>query len=526
VHALIHPITFVKAVYRTFFLEGISVQAAGLGFKTLLSLIPLGVVVATIFAVVELQPMEERGRKPPAATTSGEAKTETAGGDGENVAQASGDSLGQIRQFLDSLFVPEKAREATEWIENQVRALRGSSTSVTIIGLILLAATGFFLFQTVETVMNQIFHVRTPRRFSAQLLAFWAFLTLGPLLLGVSMYGTHVFSAKFSAEYLPSNLSFLADYKTMAIAAIPFLFTLIAFFLLNWLSPNTHVRVVPALVGALIAALLWEGMKRGFNYFMQNYVSYQPLYGGLATGVILLIWLYLSWYVALLGATIAYHLQFPPGVGRWPGTESGPRLALGLVTLVADAFQRGDPPPTEKWLARRLNAPPGQLSGVCAPLEAAGILVRVEGRKPSWVLTRAAEGISLRSVYEALGDRIGGKPTGLSGGSADAFFRSIDEGVIASLGTRTVADLIPATLRPVVSRADREPEPTVRVDPAESEEKRAAAPVEPEDAEDGPPFLDALIVDPASDEVEREDRPGTESLRPGSKPLEKADDQE
>jgi len=477
---------------------------------------------------VELQPVDTSGgvsaEAPPAATAP--AGSETAP-EPKGPEPKGRDSLGQVRRFLDELFVPEKAREATEWIEGQVRTLRGRSTSVTIIGLILLAATGFFLFQTVETVMNQIFRVRTPRRFSAQLLGFWAFLTLGPLLLGVSMYGTHVFSARFSAENLPSYLSFLADYKTMALAAIPFLFTLIAFFLLNWLSPNTHVRVIPALVGALIAALLWEGMKRGFNYFMQSYVSYQPLYGGLATGVILLIWLYLSWYVALLGATIAYHLQFPPGSGRWPGAESGPRLALGLVALVADAFRRGDAPPSEKWLARRLNAHPGRLSEVCGPLEAAGILVRAEGRKPSWVLTRAAEAITLRSIYQALGDRIGGKPAGVSIGKADAFFRSVDDGVIASLGTQTVADLIPGPVRPAEAESPFAPEPEPKPDGgADLDDAGADDGVATPGPEVDAAFEDAPIVDPAFEALEPEDDPEAESFRAEPKPLEKPGDHE
>ena len=37
---LLHPIVYIKAVYRTFFEDGISIHAAGLSFKTLLSLIP------------------------------------------------------------------------------------------------------------------------------------------------------------------------------------------------------------------------------------------------------------------------------------------------------------------------------------------------------------------------------------------------------------------------------------------------------------------------------------------------------
>ena len=118
VSALIHPIAFIKAVYRTFFREGVSVQAAGLAFKTLLSLIPLGIVVATVYAVVQLDAPAAKGeseapRAAAAEAAASESPEESKSGDGDKV-----DSLGRLRGFIDDMFVPDQARKATEWIEN------------------------------------------------------------------------------------------------------------------------------------------------------------------------------------------------------------------------------------------------------------------------------------------------------------------------------------------------------------------------------------------------------------------------
>ncbi|MBN2492074.1 MAG: YihY family inner membrane protein [Planctomycetes bacterium] len=441
-HALAHPVALLRAIYRTFFVEGISVHAAGLAFKTLLGLIPLGVVVATIYAVVQFRATapESEAAPPPAAPSA----PAPAAGDGA----AGADGLGHVRGFIDDLFMPEQARKATHWIEQRIRALRNSSTSVTIVGLLLLAATAFFLFRTVEFVLNRIYHVRAGRALGAQILTFWAFLTLGPLLLGASVYGTHLLTTPLAADSLPASLPVLAALRRVALPAIPFLFTWLGFFLLNWLAPNTHVRIVPALAGALVAALLWEAMKYGFNLWLRDYVSYEPVYGGLAAGVILLVWLYLSWYLALLGATIAFHLQYPPGSGHWPGTTSAPRLALGLVALVGEAFERGQRPPPEKVLSRRLNSPVGPLREVADALLKAGILVRADAKGSGYLPARSPETIALGAVYAAVGDPVGGRPAGVAGTSADAFFRSLEDGVAAALGEHTVADLLRPFARP------------------------------------------------------------------------------
>ncbi len=438
--ALLHPVALLKAIHRSFFLEGISVHAAGLAFKTLLSLIPLGVVVATIYAVVEFKEPEPDG-------TAAEARGSPADGTGEagttGEENLASDSLGRLRQTLDKFFVPEQAQKATLWIEKQVRLLRSSSTPVTFVGLLLLCGTAFFLFRTVEIVMNRIYRVRVSRSTGAQILAFWAFLTLGPLLIGASFYATHLFS-KFTPEEWP-GLGFLAQaasYEQILTKVLPFTLTLVMFFFLTWLAPNTHVRVLPALVGALFSAAVWEVAKWGISYFLTGFVSYDYLYGGLATGIILLLWLYLSWYLALFGCTLAYHLQYPPGGADWPGTEARARLALALVVDIGKTYRSGASPEPFRRLCRKLNCPEGLLKEMAAALEKADILVRTQRPRSGYVLARAPESLRLTEVYQALGAPVGGLPAGATKSSVGRFFQDLEAGAASTLGTRSVADIL------------------------------------------------------------------------------------
>lgn len=56
--------------------------------------------------------------------------------------------------------------------------------------------------------------------------------------------------------------------------------------------------------GALVAAVLWLVVSIGFAFYTANFASYAKTYGTLATIVVLLLWLWLSALVVLLGAEV------------------------------------------------------------------------------------------------------------------------------------------------------------------------------------------------------------------------------
>jgi len=57
-------------------------------------------------------------------------------------------------------------------------------------------------------------------------------------------------------------------------------------------------------VGSVFAALMWLLASFGFSYYVSNFAHYDRMYGTLGGVIILLFWLYLSFYIVLLGAEI------------------------------------------------------------------------------------------------------------------------------------------------------------------------------------------------------------------------------
>ena len=133
------------------------------------------------------------------------------------------------------------------------------------------------------------------------MLAYWAVLTPGPLLIGVSLSIT---SYLVSLTFVSEQTVFAQAYSHL-LDVLPFVLEVIAFIMLYKAVPNCDVRFRDALTGGIVAALLFKVSKRGFAWFVLNYSRYHISYGALATIPILLIWIYISWSVVLMGAAVA-----------------------------------------------------------------------------------------------------------------------------------------------------------------------------------------------------------------------------
>ncbi|MCB0196691.1 MAG: YihY/virulence factor BrkB family protein, partial [Anaerolineae bacterium] len=92
---------------------------------------------------------------------------------------------------------------------------------------------------------------------------------------------------------------------------IPSLFLLIAFLNLYRWIPNTKVRWREAIGGALVSVLGFEMVTSGFRWYLTSGLArYQVVYGSLGAVVALMLWLYLSSVVVLLGAHLSAAIAF------------------------------------------------------------------------------------------------------------------------------------------------------------------------------------------------------------------------
>jgi len=201
-------------------------------------------------------------------------------------------------------------------------------------GLVVLLFTAVTLMLTIDRTLNGIWRVRKPRPIAQRVLIYWAAVTLGPLLLGVSLTFTSyaISASKGLVADIPGGVSIILN-------ALQFLLLSGAIAGLFHYVPNTHVRWRHALAGGVFVAAGFELAKRGLGWYLSSVPTYATVYGAFATVPILLIWMYLGWVIVLLGAVVAaYAPSLQMRVVRRPAVP-GYRfeLAVGMLRELSNA---------------------------------------------------------------------------------------------------------------------------------------------------------------------------------------------
>lgn len=261
-NAIQEPLAFARFIARRFSDDQCFEAAGALSYTTIFALVPLLTVALSIFAS-----FQEFSRFSEAVTS-----------------------------FVFRHFVPTSGEE----IEAYVRDFVTKASHLTSVGTIALFVSGLLLMTSIEHSFNRIWRVVTPRRALARFIVFWTTLTLGPLLVGA---GLAISSALLASPYL-SGFSAAYELEVTALAAMPFLVTFAAAMLAYLIIPNCPVRLRHAVLGGLFTATAFELAKIGFAEFVGQFGSYRQIYGAVAFIPVFLLWIYVSWVVALLGASL------------------------------------------------------------------------------------------------------------------------------------------------------------------------------------------------------------------------------
>ncbi|MEQ8735212.1 MAG: YihY family inner membrane protein [Rhodospirillaceae bacterium] len=224
-------------------------------------------------------------------------------------------------------FIPDTGMRMNEALETFISA----AAELTTIGIVGLIVTSVLLLLTIESAFNRIFRVIRPRPFMARIIVFWTLITISPLLVGLSFSLSGYFltlRTMFGGEE-PGAVSVLLG------AAMPTVLSAVAFTLIYTMVPNRRVRLADAVIGGVMAALLFALLRYGFSSFVAGMPTYQAIYGAVAAVPVFLIWLFLSWNVILAGAVISAALPDWRRAEHARATGPGGRLALAVDVLSA-----------------------------------------------------------------------------------------------------------------------------------------------------------------------------------------------
>lgn len=200
-----------------------------------------------------------------------------------------------IQDFVITHFVPA----AGDAVKGALLEFVANTGKMSAVGGAFLFVAALMLISNIDKNLNYIWRVKHKRRAVFSFSMYWMVLTLGPILVGASIAATsYVTSLKILESEAISGL------YNQLLRWLPFLLSFFAFVGLYLLVPNKKVRISHAMVGAIIAALLFEASKKGFAAYITQFPSYQLIYGALAAIPILFVWVYLCWLIVLVGAEV------------------------------------------------------------------------------------------------------------------------------------------------------------------------------------------------------------------------------
>jgi membrane protein len=204
-----------------------------------------------------------------------------------------------VQGWLFQNFIPESNQVIRKYLNEYVQNTRG----LTSVGVIFLVVTSLLMMRTIDKSFNAIWQVKKKSSPVRVFLVYWAVLTMGPLLLAVSLAVSSYFaSLPLISEVVRSDSAWFKR-------GVPMIMAFVAFTVMFIAVPNRKVNMRHAAIAAAVTAILFELAKWGFGVFVQKFSTYQLIFGALATVPLFLIWIQLSWMIVLFGAQICHALD-------------------------------------------------------------------------------------------------------------------------------------------------------------------------------------------------------------------------
>ena len=347
--------------------------------------------------------------------------------------------------FLSRLLVAVDPDYVAEIVTKYTENLSFGAIGGVGVGVLFVVAVS--LLDTVDKTLNDIWKSKARRGVVARITTFYAILTLGPLLLSLSLLQTARLQAALGVVD-PGLVPYL----------LPTLVTWLVLLLCYKLFPTARVQWGKAMAGAAVAAVGFELSKYGFNVYVVEILlsNYNKIYGAMALFPLFLVWVYVVWIIVLFGAEFAYTLD---NLGHIVAEERERRfsalgdlerhaiinehLAVRVAVVVAERWEAGEGGASVEQVTAALALPPVAADETLTRLTRAGFLTQVEDPAVHRYLPARPLGrIHLEEIAALF--REGHLQSGQvdPAAPAEGHLADAEEALLASLAGLTLADVV------------------------------------------------------------------------------------
>jgi len=194
--------------------------------------------------------------------------------------------------------------------------LSGRVSQLGILGVLVFLFFGVMVFQKIIQFINEMFHIRIRKGFLLKRLQEGGLLLISALLVIASVFLTGWISAITTLFYenrmlgtsiSPALVEAIDSFLVRTL--VPYLLTFLLFLILFKWIPEKRVALRPAAMSAILSALTWEVVKRGYTYYLIHFSLMRQMQGPIMAIILFGFWMEISMGIMLFGAKLTYILD-------------------------------------------------------------------------------------------------------------------------------------------------------------------------------------------------------------------------
>ena len=245
---------FIRDFFTDLFDDKLGHYASSLSWSTIFSIIPLLVIILSIFT------------KMPLFNTV----------------------YDKVQKLIFSNLMPTDSKIIMEYINTFV----ANSDKLGYMGAFYVTFASIMFFKNYDYIVNDIFD--TPSRNIWEAIKTYLLLVITiPVMMASSFY-----LSTFIQGYLDktSITSIIHLYSFL-----PYFIVWMMFYVAYQLSANIRIEVSAALISSFIASLIWYLSKSAFIFYVVHNKTYASVYGSISTILFFFLWIYISWAIFIHG---------------------------------------------------------------------------------------------------------------------------------------------------------------------------------------------------------------------------------
>lgn len=312
-----------------------------------------------------------------------------------------------LREQLSNTFLAEAniVPIIMEWVE---RYLATAHDGLFLgIGLVVLIWAVYAFFNMLELSFNNIWNVKQSRSFGRRLTNYMVVLLLVPILIVLSS-GISLFLN--STAILEPFMQVIEPVRRVVLRLVPFVVASAVFTWIFKAIPNTKVRFLSAVIPGVLMGVLFQIVQICSVYLVLIFARMSVVYGAFSAIPLVLIWLYITCWLLLVGAELAFAIQNNEMFAYERDLESISRrykdyVMLYLLSVVVKRFEQGETPETAQQMSHRNLLPLRLVNQLLRKLEDAHIICRVwseQEEDPSFVPALDTRLITVEMVIERI----------------------------------------------------------------------------------------------------------------------------